>query len=142
MVPFACYIVLAGHTIASGSVEDLDLLYTTLSVIEPFSATSASGKKIIDVCKAFYQIASYFVMQSNRPSNNQETATNYATPIGTWPAEGDMSLQMDNPGPFRYEQSMAPQDWNDLTDSLDLGINAASLANFIEPYLPFDGRLP
>jgi hypothetical protein len=38
---------------------------------------------------------------------------------------------------------MGPQDWDTVMGEFDLelGINAGEMASFVEPYMPFDGRL-
>lgn len=37
---------------------------------------------------------------------------------------------------------MAPQDWDTVMNEFELGIEAGAMASFVEPYIPFDGRLP
>jgi hypothetical protein len=134
--------VLAGNTVASSSTEDLELLAAAISAIEPIATSSPSGRKLYDVCKSFYRAASFSV--------DRETAILRAPPYPTAsaseafddPAEMVLSGQLHNPAHTSYEHIMAPQDWDTIMNEFDLEIGAGEMASFVEPYIPFDGRMP
>ncbi|KAH9226712.1 hypothetical protein K456DRAFT_1730682 [Colletotrichum gloeosporioides 23] len=61
MIPFAAFVVLAGNTIATSSIDDLALLAATVSALEPTSTSSPSAKKLYNVCKTFHELASFAI---------------------------------------------------------------------------------
>lgn len=91
-----------------------------VSAIEPIANNSPSGKRLCDVCKSFYQFASFSVAQNKAP---QSTINNFV--------ETETSL---------YDHVMAPQDWDTVMDEFEIGVGAGEMASFFEPYMPFDGR--
>ena len=54
---------------------------------------------------------------------------------------GNFSETLDNSAAPLYEHIMAPQDWDTVMGEFDLGIGAGEMASFVEPYIPFDGRV-
>ena len=142
LVPFACFVVLAGNTVASSSSEDLPLLSATVSAIEPIAASSPSERKLYDVCRWFYQFASFSVAWQTAVSRAPPCPTASATRVFDHPAEVDFPVQLDNTEAPPSEQILAPQDWDTVMSEFELGIGAGAMASFVEPYMPFDGRLP
>jgi hypothetical protein len=134
--------VLAGNTVASSSTEDLALLSAAVSAIEPIAASSPSGRKLYDVCRSFYQYASFSVARQTAVSTAPPHPTVSATQVFDRPAEGGFSVQLDITEAPSYEHIMAPQDWDTVMNEFELGIGAGAMASFVEPYIPFDGRLP
>lgn len=141
MLPFAAFVVLAGNTIATSSTDDLALLAATVSALEPTSTSSPSTKKLYDVCKTFHQLASFAVARrtvlAGTPPEvpvipacvyDQHTAGEFPLPLG------DLNLSA-------YDHIMAPQDWDTVMNGFDIGSGAGAMASFVEPYMPFDGRL-
>jgi hypothetical protein len=142
MVPFSCLVVLAGNTIASSSTEDLELLAATISAIEPIAASSPSGRKLYSVCKSFYQASSFSVDRQMSISRAPLYPTVSASEAFD-PSDGvALSGQLHGPAHMTYEHIMAPQDWDTIMNEFDLEIGAGEMASYVEPYIPFDGRLP
>lgn len=52
------------------------------------------------------------------------------------------AVQMDVSEAQAFEHIMAPQDWDTVTNEFELGVGAGAMASFVEPYMPFNGRLP
>ncbi|KXH55706.1 hypothetical protein CSAL01_07655 [Colletotrichum salicis] len=121
LVPFACFVVLAGNTVATASAEDLTRLCSAVSAIEPTSNSSPSGKKLYDVCKRLQQVEQVY---------------------GKRTLEDTLPLPEVNLASPAYDHIMAPQYWEAVMDEFDLGTGAGALASFVEPYIPFDGRMP
>lgn len=142
LVPFACFVVLAGNTVASSSIEDLALLSAVVQAIEPIAASSPSGRKLYDVCQSFYQFASFSVARQTATLSAAQYPTASATQVFDQPAERGFSGQLDDAEASSYEHIMAPQDWDTVMSEFELGIGAGAMASFVEPYIPFDGRLP
>lgn len=134
--------MLAGNTVASSSIEDLALLSATVSAIEPIAASSPSGRKLFDVCRSFYQFASFSVAQQKAVSRALPHPAASATQVSNHPAEEGSSVRLANTGAPSYEHIMAPQDWDTVMNEFELGTGAGKMASFVEPYMPFDGRLP
>ncbi|KAL0769038.1 hypothetical protein CaCOL14_008346 [Colletotrichum acutatum] len=139
LVPFACFVVLAGYTVTTASEEDLTLLCSTISAIEPTSSSSPSAKKLYDVCKAFYELASFSVKRRSLTSKGPQHAEQA---YGERELEDIPSLPEVNFAPPPYDHIMAPQDWDAVMNEFDLVTEASAMASFVEPYIPFDGRLP
>lgn len=117
---------------ASSSTEDLELLAGALSAIEPISTSSQSGKKLYEVCKSFYQVASFSVRKaafSGAPAH----AAPHATKLCNEPTERSFSEQLENIETPIYENVMLPRDWDAVMNDFDLG----AMASFIEPYMPY-----
>ncbi|KAH8808824.1 hypothetical protein F5884DRAFT_382762 [Xylogone sp. PMI_703] len=140
LVPFACFVVLAGNVVTSSSTDDLGLLSAAVSAVESIAGSSPSGKKLYDVCKSFYQLASLSV--------SRKTVVSSAPPgpiipnqIFDQPAQWNFSVSLGNPGAPPHDHIMASQDWDALMNEFDLEIGAGAMASFVEPYIPFDGRL-
>ncbi|PLB52931.1 hypothetical protein P170DRAFT_472817 [Aspergillus steynii IBT 23096] len=138
LVPFACFVVLAGNTVAFSSTEDLALLFSAVCAIEPIASGSPSGKKLYDVCKLFYQFASFSVARQTAIS----AAPAPAPVIVEDPSVGAFAVPLENTEASFYEHIMAPQDWDTVMNGFDLGTGAGAMASFVEPYIPFDGQLP
>ncbi|KUJ07500.1 uncharacterized protein LY89DRAFT_789597 [Mollisia scopiformis] len=136
LVPFACFVVLAGNTIATSSTEDLALLSAAVTAIEPIATSSPSGRKIHEICKSFYQAATFSVArQATIPRVPPFPAT------GT-PFNHPVSELLDVSESQLYDHIMAPQDWDAVMAEFELGIGVGAMASFMEPYMPFDGQLP
>lgn len=133
--------VLAGNTVASSSTEDLALLLSTVCAIEPIANSSPSGRKLYDVCKLFYQFASFSVARQAAVSAAPPPDPMAVTQILENPPMGNFAVPLDNPAAPLYEHIMAPQDWDTVMNEFDLGTGAGAMASFVEPYIPFDGRL-
>ncbi|KAM0559947.1 hypothetical protein ACHAPJ_003899 [Fusarium lateritium] len=127
-VPFTSFIVLAGNTVASSSSEDLALISAAVLAIKPIANSGAPGKKLFDVCKAFYQFASFSVARQVT-----ESATVYEQAIPT--------TTFTNPQVATFDHIMAPQDWDTVIDEFQLGDGAGDLASFMEPYMPFNWQM-
>ncbi|KAF4959225.1 hypothetical protein FSARC_10816 [Fusarium sarcochroum] len=127
-VPFTSFIVLAGNTVASSSSEDLALLSAAVLAIKPIASSGPPGKKLFDVCKAFYQFASFSVARQVT-----ESAAVYQQAIPT--------TTFTNPQVTAYEHIMVPQDWDTVMDEFELGDGAGDLASFMEPYMPFNWQM-
>ncbi|KAI9044372.1 fungal specific transcription factor domain-containing protein [Aspergillus affinis] len=141
LVPFTCFVVLAGNTIACLSPEDLALLSATVRAIEPMATSSPSGKKLFDVCRSFYQVASFSVTRQAAISAAPASAPVAVTQVFGNPPVGSFSEPLDSSAAPLYEHIMAPQDWDTVMGEFDLGIGAGAMASFVEPYIPFDGRV-
>ncbi|KAK7438837.1 hypothetical protein Landi51_11484 [Colletotrichum acutatum] len=137
LVPFACFVVLAGYTVTTASEEDLTLLCSTISAIEPTSSSSPSAKKLYDVCKAFYELASFSVKRRSLTSKGPQHAEQA---YGERELEDIPSLPEVNFAPPPYDHIMAPQDWDAVMNEFDLVTEASAMASFVEPYIPFDAR--
>ncbi|KAK0378801.1 hypothetical protein CLIM01_03848 [Colletotrichum limetticola] len=139
LVPFASFVVLAGHTVATASEEDLTLLCSAISAIEPTSISSPSAKKLYDVCKTFYELASFAANRrsliSKRPPHTEQVYGQGE--LGDIPSLPEVNFAVPP-----YDHIMAPQDWDAVMNEFDLGTGASAMASFVEPYIPFDGRLP
>ncbi|KAK1476663.1 hypothetical protein CTAM01_15391 [Colletotrichum tamarilloi] len=139
LVPFASFVVLAGHTVAMASEEDLTLLCSAVSAIEPTSISSPSAKKLYDVCKTFYELASFAAKRrsliSKRPPHTEQVYGQRE--LGDIPSLPEVNFAVPP-----YDHIMAPQDWDAVMNEFDLGTGASAMASFVEPYIPFDGRLP
>ncbi|KAI3557077.1 hypothetical protein CABS02_02628 [Colletotrichum abscissum] len=139
LVPFASFVVLAGHTVATASEEDLTLLCSAVSAIEPTSISSPSAKKLYDVCKTFYELASFAAKRrsliSKRPPHTEQVYGQRE--LGDIPSLPEVNFAVPP-----YDHIMAPQDWDAVMNEFDLGTGASAMASFVEPYIPFDGRLP
>lgn len=139
LVPFASFAVLAGHTVATASEEDLTLLCSAVSAIEPTSSSSPSAKKLYDVCKTFYELATFSVKRRSliikRPHHAEQVYEQRAS------EDTPLLPEVDFAAP-PYDHIMAHQDWDAVMNEFDLGIGASAMASFVEPYIPFDGRLP
>ncbi|KAH8423795.1 fungal specific transcription factor domain-containing protein [Aspergillus melleus] len=142
LVPFACFIVLAGNTIACSSTEDLALLSAAVRAIKPMAASSPTGRKLYDVCRSFYQVASFSVTRHAAMSAAPASAPVAVTQVYEHLPVGNFSETLDNSAAPLYEHIMAPQDWDTVMGEFDLGIGAGAMASFVEPYIPFDGRVP
>jgi hypothetical protein len=127
--------VLAGNTIASSSTEDLALLAAAISAVEPIAASSSSGSKLYEVCKSFYQAANFSV--------TRQTAIMRAAPptIENQQPEVHFSGQLANIDVPLYEHIMLPQDWDTVMNEFELDIGVGAMASFVEPYMPFEGRI-
>jgi len=141
LVPFACFVVLAGHIVTTSSTEDLTLLSAAVSAIEPIGGSSPSGKKLYDVCRSFYQLANFSVARKTAVSGAQSHPIASATQEFDHPVEWGFSEQLDNTDTPLHEHILASQDWDTVMNEFELGIGAGTMASFIEPYIPFDGRL-
>ncbi|KAK1674077.1 hypothetical protein BDP55DRAFT_187823 [Colletotrichum godetiae] len=139
LVPFACFVVLAGNTVATASEEDLTLLCSAISAIEPTSDSSPSAKKLYDVCKTFYELASFSVKRKDSIGMRLQQVEQV---YGQQALEDIPPLPEVNLAAPSYDHIMAPQDWEAVMDEFDLGTGAGALASFVEPYIPFDGRIP
>ncbi|KAK1495523.1 hypothetical protein CCUS01_13404 [Colletotrichum cuscutae] len=139
LVPFASFVVLAGHTVATASEEDLTLLCSAVSAIEPTSISSPSAKKLYDVLKTFYELASFAAKRrsliSKRPPHTEQVYGQGE--LGDIPSLPEVNFAVPP-----YDHIMAPQDWDAVMNEFDLGTGASAMASFVEPYIPFDGRLP
>ncbi|KAK1621967.1 hypothetical protein BDP81DRAFT_169769 [Colletotrichum phormii] len=138
LVPFACFVVLAGNTVATASEEDLTLLCSAISAIEPTSDSSLSAKKLYDVCKTFYELASFSVKQKDSIGKRLQRVEQVC---GQRALEDTLPLPEVNLAAPSYDHIMAPQDWDAVMYEFDLGTGAGALASFVEPYIPFDGRI-
>ncbi|KAF6812976.1 C6 transcription factor [Colletotrichum musicola] len=139
MIPFATFVVLAGNTIVTSSAEDLALLGTAVDAIEPATPASPSLRKLFDVCKTFHQLASFAVARQTVLSGNPPTmptaGAGYDQEIEEFP------LPLGDLEDGSYDQIMAPRDWDIVMNEFELGTGAGAMASFVEPYMPFDGRL-
>ena len=147
LVPFACFVVLAGNTVASSSTEDLAILSAAVSAIEPLAASSPSGRKLYDVCNSFYQFANFSVTRQQTAVERDlppppHPKTNTSQVFDDHLAEGGFSVRIDNTEAPSHERIMAPQDWDTVMNEFEMGIDGGAMASFLEPYMPFDGRLP
>ncbi|KAE8441043.1 hypothetical protein EG329_006080 [Mollisiaceae sp. DMI_Dod_QoI] len=138
LVPFACFVVLAGNTIASSSTEDLELLSGAISAIGPIAASSPSGRKLYDVCRSFYEAASFSVARQTAASRAPPHPNVSATQVFDHLGETSFSAQLDSTEAPSYEHIMAPHDWDTIMNEFELGIEAGEMASFVEPYMPFD----
>ncbi|KAF4839867.1 hypothetical protein CGCSCA4_v010924 [Colletotrichum siamense] len=141
MLPFAAFVVLAGNTIATSSTDDLALLAATVSALEPTSTSSPSAKKLYDVCKTFHQLASFVIARRTVLEGTPPEAPAIPASVYDQQAAGDFPLPLGDLGLSAYDHIMAPQDWDTVMNGFDLGIGAGAMASFVEPYMPFDGRL-
>lgn len=139
LVPFASFIVLAGHTVATASEEDLTLLCSAVTAIEPTSSSSPSAKKLYDVCKTFYELASFSTKRRSLISKKSQHSEQVyeQREIEDIPSLPDVNFAAPP-----YDHIMAPQDWDAVMNEIDLGTGVSAMASFVEPYIPFDGRLP
>lgn len=53
----------------------------------------------------------------------------------------DFPGQIANGNVPLYEHVMLPQDWDTVMNEFELDIGVGAMASFVEPYLPFDGRI-
>ncbi|CRG89986.1 Thiamine repressible genes regulatory protein thi1 [Talaromyces islandicus] len=159
-VPFTSFIVLAGNTVAVPSVEDLTILWSALSSIEPVSVTSPSGKKLYDTCKAFYRIAENTVSRytERRVTTTTASAENHllsSLDIANPPSQllpsssyipeqqqtilhQSFQLPSDDISAAGLQQVMTPRAWGAVMNDFDADIDPVAMASFIEPYLFFD----
>jgi hypothetical protein len=142
LVPFACFVVLAGNTVASASTEDLSLLHAALAAIEPIAAGSASGKKIVDVCRALCGVAG---CAAARPRRGLPTgpplgglARQGSAPREGQPADAALAGPAGDGAGQSHEHPMAPQDWDAIMGEFELGTGAGALASLVEPYISFE----
>jgi hypothetical protein len=139
---------LAGNTVAVPSVEDLTILWSVLSSIEPGSVTSASGKKLYDTCKAFYRIAENTV---SHPMEGRSTTTIPGESHLTSSANIALEQQQTMHPSFQIppddiltaglQQVMTPRAWDAVMNDFDADVDPVAMASFIEPYLFFDGEI-
>lgn len=125
---------------ASSSTEDLELLSAAVLAIEPIASSSPSGKKLYDICKSFLQAASFSVDRQPTVSRPMTLPPTSSSQVFSHPVAGGFSLPLNTETP--YEHIMAPQDWDTIMNEFELGIDAGAMASFVEPYIPFDGRMP
>ncbi|KAH7312506.1 hypothetical protein B0I35DRAFT_513841 [Stachybotrys elegans] len=146
LVPFAAFVVLAGETIASTSSSDLDLLADTVEAIKPIASSSVSSKKLVNICKDFYQIAHFFVTRSTTSQVDamglaEQEALAASTNTSGQPVQSNPLHPLGwNEVPAVY--AMAPQAWEAVSNEMDLEFeaDAVAMASFIEPYMPLDRR--
>lgn len=138
MIPFATFVVLAGNTIVTSSAEDLALLGTAVDAIEPTTPSSPSLRKLFDVCKTFHQLASFAVARQTVLSGNPPAVVAAGGYDGA--IEG-LPLPLGDLEDAAYDHIMAPRDWDIVMNEFELGTGAGAMASFVEPYMPFDGRL-
>ncbi|KAK3935944.1 hypothetical protein QBC46DRAFT_396259 [Diplogelasinospora grovesii] len=143
LVPFASFVVLAGNTVASASAEDLALLSATVSAIEPIASNSVSGKKLLDVCESFHQIASLSVTRQSTIPGGPLHPTAGAPLMSDHRFEANIATQLPvgNQIVPSHGYNMAAHDWDALMSEFDLEIDAGAMASFVEPYMPFDPTL-
>jgi hypothetical protein len=137
LVPFACYVVLAGNTVASLSTDDLELLASALSAIEPISTSSKSGQKLYHICKSFYQVASFSIARQAAVSEAPAHVAPHVVKSPNEPTEGSFSEQLEKIETPIYEHVMLPQDWDAVMNDFDVGVGVGAMASFIEPYLSY-----
>ncbi|EXA28698.1 hypothetical protein FOVG_19710 [Fusarium oxysporum f. sp. pisi HDV247] len=127
-IPFTAFVVLAGSTVATSSNGDLALLAATMSAIEPLAESEPLGKKLVGICKVFYQFASAAVTRQSMTSDAV-----YQGP-SSGPTFGES-------GVVGQDQIMSPTYSNTSMDDIEFGQGFDNLALFTEPYMPFNWRI-
>lgn len=130
--------MLAGHTVASSSNEDLELLYAALSAIEPVSAGSLAGRKLYDICKSFYQLSHFAVIRHSVASKALRHGSASSDQCLEPYDDRSFAEQFRYSAPPSYEHIMMPEDWDTVMGEFDLALDVGAMASFIEPYMPFD----
>lgn len=161
-VPFSSFIVLAGNTVADPSVEDLTILWSALSSIEPVSVTSPSGKKLYNTCKTFYKFTENVVSRhmqatSTAAISNQDRLASSSADVtahsqfqilsSTSATEQRQTMHQsfqfppDDISGSGLQQVMTPRAWDAVMNDFDADVDPIAMASFIEPYLFFDGEI-
>ncbi|KAF9872421.1 fungal specific transcription factor domain-containing protein [Colletotrichum karsti] len=141
MLPFAAFVVLAGNTIATSSSGDLALMASTVTALEPMASSSPSGRKLYDVCKTFHQLASFAIARQTVLAGTPPEAPVIPASVYDQHAGGEFPLPLGDLDAAAYDHIMAPQDWDTVMNEFELGTGAGAMASFVEPYMPFGGRL-
>lgn len=118
IVPFVSFVVIVGNAIATSSTDDLALLSSVVSIIQPAVEHTPATQKLYNVCQKFYQIADLIVSQ--RSDTTHPATKNEALGV----PDGDLP--------------MLEQDWDNVVQGFDLDINGfdvAAMATFVEPYM-------
>jgi len=136
--------VLAGHAIALASTEDLSLLERSLDAIMPMASVSQSGSKLVDSCRAFYELARFAIarQRSERAVASRSHEQTEGPIITTEPHFGNLpsSHALEIPDLAAENHIVAPMDWDNFMDELQLEVGVSEMASFLEPFLPFEGR--
>ena len=137
MVPFVSFLALAGNTIAISSDTDMEILASTLAVIEPVAENSPAARSLYHVCQKFYQITKILTSdKQNTIFKSSSEGQNFVDmPSVILDDSYELTAQVDVAD---CTYPMSQQDWDDVMKDFQIGlddVNAGEMASFIEPYM-------
>jgi hypothetical protein len=107
------------------------------------AGSSAAGKKLFEVCKAFYELASQSVSRKVALSTGSpDSAGLHVAPGLNHELENQPSKNLGSVEESSYEHIMVPQDWDAMMGEFESGTGVGAMASFVEPYMPFDWPYP
>jgi hypothetical protein len=143
LVPFSCFLVLAGNGIATSSRVDLSLLSEVLEVVKLAVDQSPVARKTYEMCESFYRIVDRIV-----PANlNQPSALLFPPSRQEDRSAGGMdphtvSASDAFDAPLLSDLPMLQQDWDNFMTEFDFGMDGVgfgALASDMEPFIVGSG---
>jgi hypothetical protein len=143
LVPFSCFLVLAGNGIATSSRVDLSLLSEVLEVVKLAVDQSPVAWKTYEMCESFYRIVDRIV-----PANLNEPPELSFIPScqearsagGSHPQPESASDAFD--ATLLSDLPMLQQDWDNFMTEFDFGMDGVdfgALASDMEPFIVGSG---